>query len=443
MTTSYSILSSITVPEDYSWDNGVPFSSTSPLVTGDTNTDLGYVVGYAPGVKITFQNTSTDDLGFDFVEYTWNFNDYYNSTYNNVALSCTQNVTHTFVMPGEYTVTLKHYQTKTVPILIDPGTPTLSCLGKYDIEWYWDNLSATNVCRTWFETECNASFEKTWDDELACLGRYCKFWSWTQLEKQGGANPVTWEETKTEAVFSKRWTYEPPITVCSSGEDATFVDVQQVQEQTYTPSTITVRVLEINPVANIYSITQPTTGVTPHTVQLTPRATKCGSFPIDRIVWDPGDGSGLKTVTRLEIPDTNTFTFTNYFSADPLDPRNYDLLHTYKRGLKTYPVFYPSLTAFSSSTDTHDTCSTTIGPITLSSISGQSHLLKVRNSPAGKLYSIQTQDYITFVTTQTATNTQEFTPTAPSNPIKPIIPQPQTFYGNNGASYPEQGTFVC
>ena len=441
MTTSYSIISSITVPENYSWDDGNPFGTTTSLVTGITNS--GYVIGYAPGVKITFQNRSTDDEDFDFVEYTWNFNDYYNSLYNNIPLSCKQNVTHTFIMPGEYTVSLKHYQTKTVPVLVDSGLPTLSCLGKYDIEWYWDNLSATNICRTWFETECNASFEKTWDDELACLGRFCKFWSWTQLEKQGGVNPVTWEQTKTEAEFTKRWLYEPPTTVCSSGEDATFIDVQQVQEQTYKPSTITVRVLEIKPTANIYSITQPTTGITPYTIELTPKETKSGSFPIDRIVWDPGDGSGFKTVTRLEAPDAHTFTFTNYFSTDPLDPRNYNLLHTYKRGLKTYPIFYPSLTAFSSSTDTYDTCSTTIGPIVLSSISGQTHLLGVRNSSAGKLYSIQTQDYVSFMTTQTATNTQEYAVTTPDNPIKPVILKVQTSYGNNGAGYPEQSIFVC
>ena len=132
MTTSYSIISSITVPENYSWDDGNPFGTTTSLVTGITNS--GYVIGYAPGVKITFQNRSTDDEDFDFVEYTWNFNDYYNSLYNNIPLSCKQNVTHTFIMPGEYTVSLKHYQTKTVPVLVDSGLPTLSCLGKYDCQ---------------------------------------------------------------------------------------------------------------------------------------------------------------------------------------------------------------------------------------------------------------------------------------------------------------------
>lgn len=446
MTTEYSIISAITVPRDYSWDSGTPFSTSALETSAAYDVNSGYIIGYAPGVRITFKNSSTDDIGFDYREYTWDFNDFYNSTYNNISLSCIQDVSHTYIMPGTYKVTLKHYQTKTVPVLVDPGTPALSCLGKYDIEWYWDNLSATDVCRTWNETTCDGSFSKTWDDELACYGKYCKFWSWTQLELQGGLNPTTWEETKTGTSFAKKWQYEPPIEVCSpgAGREATFINVQQVEEQTYIPPTFTVKVLEIPPVANIYSITQPTTGVAPLTVQITPRGTKSGSFPIDRIVWDPGDGTPLIAVSRLQEPDLNQFTFTNYFTADSSDPRNYDLVHTYKRDLKTYPMFYPSLTAFSSSTDSSDACSTVIGPLTLSSISGQTHLLKVRNSTVGNLYSLQNQNYITFVTTQTTNTAEGFSATIPQNLIKPFIPlTTQTSYGNNGSGYPGSETFVC
>jgi hypothetical protein len=191
MTTSFSTISAITVPSDYSWDSGTPFSTGGLEVSAAYDASLGYIVGYAPGVKVAFKNTSTDEIGYDYSEYTWDFNDYYNSTYNNVSLSCVQDVSHTYIMPGTYRVILKHYQTKTVPILVDPGAPALSCLGKYNIEWYWDNLSATDVCRTWNETACDGSFSKTWDDELACYGKYCKFWSWTQLQLQGGLNPTT------------------------------------------------------------------------------------------------------------------------------------------------------------------------------------------------------------------------------------------------------------
>jgi len=444
MTTSFSIISSITVPENYSWDSGVPFSTEALQASAAFDPDLGYIVGYAPGVRIAFQNTSTEDIGYDYTEYSWDFNDYYNTTYNNVTLSCLQNVSHTYIMPGIYKVTLKHVQTKTVPLLVDPGVPALSCLGKYDIEWYWDNLSATKICRTWFETTCDGSFSKTWDDELACYGKYCKFWSWTQLELQGGVNPVTWEQSKTDNIFTKRWQFEPPTEVCTSGQDATFVNVLQVQENKFIPPTFTVKVLEIMPVANIYTITQPTTGISPLTVQITPRETKCGSFPIDKILWDPGDGSPILTVSRLQEPNLSQFTYTNYFSADPLDPRNYDLIHTYKRGLKTYPMFYPSLTAYSGSTNSSDMCSTVIGPVALPSISGQTHLLKIRNNTIGNLYSLQSQNYITFVTTQTAISDVGFSITKPQNLIKPVTPlTTQVSYGNNGFGYPELETFVC
>jgi hypothetical protein len=433
MTTSFTILSAATVPNTYSWDNGSPFSSTSPHVTGVATTLYNFVTGNAPYTKVVLKNESTDEFGFDFVQYTWNFGDYYNTAYNNVTLSCTNNVEHVFVMPGTYIITLNHYQTKTVSIVTDFGQPELSCLGKYDIQWYWDNLSAVD-CRTWFETECTGQYAKRWDDEVACLGKYCHFWSWTQTEIQG-SNPVTWEQARTDGEFEKRWWFEPPVTVCKSGEDATFTDVRFVNEET-APINVIVKVLEILPEASMYCVTQPITGYSPFPAQITSRTTKCGSFPIDRIDWDPGDGSNILTVTRYNEPDNTYFTFTSAFSADISDPRNFDLVYTYKRKLNTYPVFYPSLTAYSSSTGSTSRCSTVVGPISLSSVSNQTHLLKVRSERNNKLYMFQANNAVTFVTTQTGSKDLSFTPTLPPNQL--ILSQPvrQKYFGNDGLTYP-------
>lgn len=444
MTTSFSILSAITVPENYSWDQGAPFSTPSVLLSSLADQSQGYILGYAPGVKVIFNNTSIDDLGFEYAGYTWDFNDYYNTTYSNTTLSCTKSVEHVYIMPGTYKVALKHYQTKTLSIQVDPGAPALSCLGKYNIEWYWDNLNAQGACRTWNETGSDGSYIKRWDDELACYGKYCSFWSWTQLESKGGTNPVTWEQSRTGQIYAKRWSYEPPTTICKSGEEATFVDVVQVQEETYTTPSFTVKVLEIPPTAHIHSITQPTTGYSPFTVQLTPRSTVCGSFPIDKIIWDPCDGSEIKTVTRYSTPDAAQFTYTNIFSSDPYDPRNYDLIHTYKRQIDTYPVFYPSLTAYCSCTYSSDSCSMVLGPVSLSSISGQTHLLKIRNTPHGNLYSMQVNNTVTFVTTQTANITAtNFTPTIPQNVVKPATTKQANYLGNMGLNYPSITATFC
>jgi len=442
MITGFSILSATTVPSNYSWDNGSPYSSSSPLVTSVASTLYNFVTGYAPFVKVTFKNDSYDEPGFDYVQYTWSFGDYYNTAYNNVTLSCTSNVEHTFIMPGTYIVTLNHYQTKTVSIVTDFGQPELSCLGKYDIQWYWDNLSATNVCRTWFETECTGQYAKRWDDEVGCLGKYCHFWSWTQTETQG-ANPVTWEQSRTGGEFEKRWWFEPPTTVCKSGEDATFTDVRYVNEQ-MAPLNVIVYVHETLPEASMYCVTQPITGHSPFTAQITSRTTKCGSFPIDRIDWDPGDGSSILTVTRYSPPDSTYFTFTSAFSADALDPRNFDLVYTYKRKLNTYPVFYPSLTAYSSSTGSISKCSTIVGPVSLSSISSQTHLLKVRSETSNKLYAFQTNNAVTFVTTQTGNKDLSYVPTIPQNQIILTQPTQQKHFGNDGLSYPNLNNIpVC
>ena len=443
MTTDFTILSGITVIPNYSWDKGLPFTPglstivSSSIITEEvTETESIYISGYAPGLKVFFKNNSITDIDYSYIEYNWNFADFYNDSNISVSLSTTADVEHTYIMPGLYTVTINHTQSKDQT---NTFVGSQQCLGKYNYQWYWDNL----VCgleeeTTWDETACDGSLPKWWDNETQCFQKHCKFWSWYDLQSiTEAANPVTWEQAQStgiQAVFSKKWAFEANDTNCTSNTDTTFFNTICSQTQTIVKTAI-IEVLELPPIAKLYSVTRPASGITPLSVQITPRTTVPGSFPIDRIDWDPGDGSNIKTITRYTTPNTNFFTYTNIFSSDVQDPRNYDFIYTYKRDINIYSMFYPSITAYSSSTSTQDSCSITIGPVALSSTPGNVNLLKVRNTPQGKLYGLQSDDNITFVTSQTANASITYIPNEPQNVIRDSYGSPVLYSGNPGTGY--------
>jgi len=103
--------------------------------------------------------------------------------------------------------------------------------------------------------------------------------------------------------------------------------------------------------------------VFPLTVTLTPKYTQTGSFPIEKIVWDLGDGSPLLTRTRWDNNISTPFVSSGSFDLDPKDPRNYDIVHTYYKANTQQYSFYPSITAYTSSTNSSNSCAITIGPI--------------------------------------------------------------------------------
>lgn len=452
MTTDFTVLSGITVTQTYNWDKGLPFAAgLSAGVNPETftvpevsDTVFVYISGYAPGFKVFFKNDSSNDPDYIFIEYNWNFGDFYNDSNNTVSLSCPVNVEHTYVMPGQYTVSLTQTQSKEQAGAFVGET---QCLGKYNYQWYWDNLICDRAeTVTWDEAACNGVRPKWWDNETQCFQKHCKFWSWYDLQSiSEAANPVTWEQTMSigsQAIFTKKWAFEANDTVCTSNTDTTFFNTVCSQSQT-TIKTAVVEVVELPPVAKLFSVTRPASGVSPLLVQISPRNTTTGSFPIDRIDWDPGDGTPIKTITRYVTPDSTLFTYTSTFSADTLDPRNYDLLHTYRRTIDTYSMFYPSITAYSSSTGTSDSCSLTIGPVTLSSVATNINLLKGRNTPAGNLYSLQIDNNVTFVTTQTAGNSINYTSNKPENIIRDSFSTPVVYTGNPGAGYPATYIPTC
>ena len=357
MNTGLAIISGQTVPSTYSWDNGVPFSGKTGTSVNVTNT-VPIISGYAPGLRVVFKNTSSNEYSYNITEkYEWAFGDYYNSANNILSLACPNNVEHIYVMPGTYSVKITHTKTET-PTIIDPSLR--HCQGLYNYQWYWDNLMpGLAQAVTWDDLLPNAKLAKTWGNESACFDKYCSFWSWSNLAT-GGTNPYTWEDTSNAGggKYPKRWEGNEGNDGASCS-NTTAVPVQTVSAVDATLVGI-IQVLEIPPIANMAVVNNgvlvsTTYGISPLTVQLTPRIIKAGSFPIDRIDWDMGDDTGLFTVTRYTTADPSIFKFTGQYSNDLLDPRNYDVMYTYTRNSKQYATYYPSLTAYAGSTGTYDT----------------------------------------------------------------------------------------
>jgi hypothetical protein len=188
----------------------------------------------------------------------------------------------------------------------------------------------------------------------------------------------------------------------------------------------------------MHCLTRPLTGTSPVSVRLTPKTTRSGSFPIDRIDWDFGDGTPIKVVTRQGAEKDTTLIKNNEIANDLLDPRNYDVVHTYNRTTEQYPIFYPSLTAYSANTSIYDSCSIPIGPINLPKTDKQIDLIKVKNTLDGNFYTFSYENQCSFVTT--ATGVQNiFIPTTyniPQNPIRDSFGEVLTFLGNDGSDYP-------
>lgn len=440
MTTDFKILCAETVPDNYTWDFQAPFDSPYTFRPADFTTS--YVSGYAPGVRVYFANTSQLDLDFDFFDFSWDFGDYYHNTNNVVSLTCVNGIVlHTYIMPGRYTVSLIQTQIKEPPALDQTGLFT-RCQTKYDIQWSWDTLKDTR-CVEWDATKKGAEFEKWWANEEACFGKNCNYWSWYSLaphdedeSNEKVINPVRWGETATDEIFEKKWMFEGNDTICE-------LAIDKVQQTTI--KTAVIEVKEIMPEAGMSCETQPQYGSSPLTVQLSPRHCKPGSFPIDRIDWDFGDGTPIKTITRYAPPSGDDIINNDLFQADSLDVRRYDVLHTYYRNKDEYPMFYPALTCYSASTNSYDSCCLTIGPVKLPDSPTNIHLVKTRNTLKGNIHAFINDTFPSFVTTTPLVTT--IIPTQQRIPLTKIRDYRDTLgifpVGYNGDTYPQEYTPDC
>jgi len=452
MIADFEIISGETVTPAYRWDDGVPFlpgsgAQTVPAVR-DAETDV--IRGYAPGLQVRFANTTQIDPTFANQVYRWNFGDTYNSIGNNIAISCLSSVDHVYVMPGKYTVTLSTRAIRR-SIVIDGGfgDPVLGpdglyrggspnyCLSKFNIRWFWDNIHSSKLNKkTWEETQCNGPFPKWWDPETLCLQRHCKFWLWYDTACSTGTNPITWAQTKTGGQFEKLWTFEANTTQCQLEDELSFFSTFEENTDSIIKTAI-IEVLEIPPVAGMHSETQPPVGPSPLQIRLTPKTTKTGSFSIDRIDWDFNDGTPIKSVTRHTRPDSNIFVNNNTYFGDPNDPRNFDAIYNYRRNRQTYAMFYPSITCYSSNTNTFDSCSITIGPVEYPPAAFDAQILDVKNTVKGNLYSIELSGVVGYTSTATTVPTKPVKVKTPPNRIRNTF-NTVTVYpsGNPGLNYP-------
>lgn len=447
MTTDFYILSGTTVPKDYSWDIGLPMETTPTTVIADSTTE--YISGYAPGLKVVFKPNIADLIYAAFANvsatYIWNFGDYYNSVNNIATLPCQEIIEHTYILPGKYNVSLTNIQSKENQPLEDEDD---LCLSKYKIGWYWQNLESDSSRKTtWNETMCVPPAtavnkrSKWWSEEDTCFQKFCKVWNWKDLSLKG-KNPVYWFQTYRHGDYYKRWDYEVNDYICDLGEipKATIDTTEQTALKTFM-----VEVKEIMPVAAIYNETLPLTGYSPFTYRLSPKHTKTGSFPIDRIDWDPGDGSSVKTITRYSTPDSKYFIYNNEYFGDLQDPRNYDFVYTLYRNSNNYPVFYPSLTCYSACTNSYNSCSIVVGPILLEPQIQNINLLKAKNTTKGDFYGIEINKNLTILSTLTGNEIPKtVTLNIPSSRIKQITKKdPIVYFGNTGENYPPPFTPSC
>jgi len=444
MQTDFFVLCGTTVPESYFWDLGAPLRFEPTTQTAYST--VSSISGYAPALNVLFYNNSESDRDYDYTDFSWDFGDHYNSVTNFVSLTCTNSIIeHLYIMPGVYTVSLRHTQTRSNAEL-DPTANSNLCRSKYGIRWFWDELKLTlpngqpntNLAITWNQTTCLptlSSRPKTWTPEQACFQKYCRAWSWYDLGSEQ-SNPVKWSDAETDRDFQKKWMFEPNDTICSVN-DASFLNTVEGNDETVIKQYI-VTVKELPPIAVMTPLST-ITGSSPHTVRLSPKNCKPGSFPIDRIDWDFGDGSPIKTITRYSAPTGTDVVNTGFFISDLRDVRNIDVIHTYYRYKNMYPVFYPSLTCYSANTNTSDACCITVGPISYAPTSQNIQIVKGRNTLKGNVYAITntSNNNISLVTTNSSTAISPVVlPTTPSATIRDGREQEQTFFGYENRENP-------
>lgn len=356
----FDITSAKTVPPTYSWDDG-NYTSTDSRLVNLTRTANGDLIGYAPFVVARISSVPMLEEQADADIFTIfrrvNFNDYYNTVSNKItSLGFDEEFyCHVYVMPGVYQPTMTHY----VYLTSDEFVPT----------------------QTVFYQQASFNTEELPDIgqmiEIDSRGRI--IWKWGKLscennllcdtgKRDESITAMTWRDSKCSEYYNQRWEIAKGDTCFETGPVVDLVPNANSDEEGFDPAFKNndgrIIVLEIPPVVFL-SAAQPEfeDRTSPLTVTLTPRFIKTGSFPIEKIVWDLGDGSPLLIQSRLSAQDMSPFVYTGIVNNDETDPRNYDIQYTYKAKDRTVFSFYPSITAYASSTGTYDCASTTVGPL--------------------------------------------------------------------------------
>lgn len=315
------------------------------------------------------------------------------------------------------------------------------CYQKYCKYWSWSDLQKDkNSKTTWDEARSGGRFEKKWmyeANDSICSTKAPNWYTTTQTQQQVAAKyfiidvkeippqagmfcvtPTITGVTPYSVVLTPRttqcgsysidridWDFNdntPLLTVVRQNTVNRVLSTVNIVNSIELTSSIVEKTLTadfienlefISPNPNVYNITDNNyteiTAVSGYTPSLTSTATVTFTILASSLVT---------TISVIPMPG---LIYNGTFFDDVSDPRNFDIEHTYYRNNETYPVFYPSITAYSSNTGSYDSCSTTVGPIFL----GNSNVLtplKVINNRNETLYAYSVDNSCTFFTTITA-----------------------------------------
>lgn len=266
------------------------------------------------------------------------------------------------------------------------------------LSWQWYNFlcESTNPHNTptkWSASSFQQPEQLTWAGSSGpCLNlgqTEQTTWRWNNITLSAGQfnTNVTWDETSCSSPQNATWNH---IAENCTGSSAPLLSSGT---QTIIKEAL-IRVLEIPPIAYL-EVEQPSDRTSPLTVRLSPKSVVCGSFPIEKIVWDLGDGSPLLIQRRWSNTLEEPFVYSGALSEDYQDPRNYDVIHTYTKTPQTGFSFYPSITAYTSSTNSSDCASVMVGPLKLPTTTGSNFkLLQNELSEHGKVLIGQIDDNV-------------------------------------------------
>ena len=261
------------------------------------------------------------------------------------------------------------------------------------LSWQWFNFrqnpsnNPLNTITPWLSTGFQRPDQLTWKQTSGpCLQNLNYhgtniIWKWDYVTAQRTGNYITnltWDEAVANEPGNITWDFSSQFCNGDTANLLLSTGIQTITTEAY------IRVLEIPPQAYL-EVIQPEDRMSPLTVTLTPRNIISGSFPIEKIVWDLGDGSPLITQRRwaptLEAP----FVYSGSVCDDYEDPRNYDIVYTYRKTPTSPYSFYPSLTAYASSTGTTDSTTAVVGPLRYTESNVVFNLLQSELTDKGKI----------------------------------------------------------
>lgn len=387
-----------TVKSNYSWDDGTPLVEISPAdlsinepacILSSTNISGIEYLGYSPFASVTLSSVVTPNPSAVATKRIVDFGDYYNSESNIIRTDTlsAEYFCHTYIMPGVYTVKLtviEYVKLQDVNTNL-PISNTQIYFQPTELErelpifWQWCNYQCNHPLASlnkrsknvsWSEAEFQENYEFTWAESgspCVSVPTQLTLWNWDG-QKCTTANTTTttlsWSTVECESCISKTWDQ-----IMSSNFETDCIEIPYEIVPIVTEYVIEnlVRVVEIPPVAFLTVNQGPTLSsrLSPHEVTLSPKYVKCGSFPIEKIDWDFGDGSPVVSQNRWVMNTNPIFKENLEYEADWKDPRTYDIKRKYTRTPVSGSVFYPSLTCYASSTHASDCAAGIVGPLSL------------------------------------------------------------------------------